>query len=541
MGRKGPAFSLPSYEEVPLSEHSQTLKLVLEMSQSQQERIALLEETVVQLKDEIAILKGEKPRPKIKPSTLTQDTPEGIGPSRGQQRQERGAGPGKPPKELEIHETQILYPEQTPAGSVFKGYEDYIVQGLRITLHNTKYRRVRYQTPTGDTLLGELPVAVRGSPFDPELRSYILLQYYQQHVSQQLLLKELGAFGVQISAGQLNRLLTEGHEEFHAEKAEMLRVGLAVSSYINVDDTAARHQGQNGYCTHIGNELLTWFSSTESKSRSNFLELLRAGQTDYVIDTAARAYMTHQPLPKAQVRLFAEDCAVGDQAAWAAYLRHLGITTERHIRIATAGALVASLLRHGVSPELVILSDDAGQFNVAGFLNALCWIHAERTLHTLLPFSEGNRAAQAAVRDQIWQFYQSLKAFKLTPSEEKKLVLENRFDELFTQKTCFQTLNLALKRIHANKQELRLVLKRPVIPLHTNLSEHDIRDYVKRGKISATTRSEAGRAARDTFLSLKKTCQKLGLSFWHYLQDRLARHNHLPPLPLLIRSAAQPP
>ncbi len=541
MSRKGQAFALPSYEEIPLSEPSQTLKLVLEMGQSQQERIALLEETVVQLKDEIAILKGEKPRPKIKPSTLTQDTPEGAGPSRGQQRQERGAGPGKQPQELEIHETQILYPEQIPAGSVFKGYEDYLGQGLRITLHNTKYRRVRYQTPTGDTLLGELPVAVRGSHFDPELRSSILLQYYQQHVSQQLLLKELGAFGVQISAGQLNRLLTEGHEECHAEKAELLRVGLAVSSYINVEDTAARHQGQNGYGTPIGNELFTWFSSTESKSRINFLERLRAGQTDSVRDAAARAYRTHQQLPKAQLRLFAEDCAVVDQAAWAAYLRPLGITTERHLRSATAGALVASLLRHGVSPELGILSDDAGQFNVAGFLKALCWIHAERTIHTLLPFSEGNRAAQAAVRDQIWQFYQSLKAFKLTPSEEKKLVLETRFDEIFTQKTCFHTLTLALKRILANKQELLLVLKRPVIPLHNNLSENDIRDYVKRRKISATTRSEAGRAARDTFLSLKKTCQKLGLSFWHYLQDRLARHNHLPPLPLLIRTAAQPP
>jgi hypothetical protein len=75
-----------------------------------------------------------------------------------------------------IHETQILYPEQIPAGAIFKGYEDYLVQGLRITLHNTKYRRVRYQTPTADPLLGELPVAVRGSHFDPELRSYSLLQ-----------------------------------------------------------------------------------------------------------------------------------------------------------------------------------------------------------------------------------------------------------------------------------------------------------------------------------------------------------------------------
>jgi hypothetical protein len=152
-----------------------------------------------------------------------------------------------------------------------------------------------------------------------------------------------------------------------------------------------------------------------------------------------------------------------------------------------------------------------------------------------------NREAQATVRSQIWQFYQDLKAFKCTPSDAQKRVLARRFNDIFTQKTCFQTLNLALKRLHANKTELLRVLERPAIPLHNNLSENDIRDYVKKRKISATTRSEAGRAARDTFLSLKKTCQKLGISFWHYLQDRLARQNHLPPLPLLIRTAAHPP
>lgn len=537
MSSKGQVFALPSYNEIPHAEHSQTLKRVLEVCQSQQERIVLLEETVAQLKDEIAILKGEKPRSPIKPSTLNKDTPAGD----GQPCRDRGGEHGKQPKELEIHETRILEPEHMLAGAVFKGYEDYLVQGLRIRLHNTRYRRARYETPQGETLLGELPVAVRGSHFDPELRSYILLQYYQQHVSQPLILKQLWDFGVQLSSGQLNRLLTERHEAFHAEKAEMLRVGLTVSAYIHVDDTAARHQGQNGYCTHIGNELFAWFASTESKSRLNFLELLRAGQTDYVIDAAARAYMHHQQLPQAQLRLFLEDRTWADKAVWEAHLHTLGMATERHLRIATEGALVASLLTHGVSPELVILSDDAGQFSVAGFLHALCWIHAERTIHTLLPFSDANRAAQAAVRDQIWRFYQELKAFKLTPGEETKRTLRERFDAIFTQHTGFQTLNLALKRIHANKQELLLVLERPDIPLHNNLSENDIRDYVKKRKISATTRSEAGRAARDTFLSLKKTCQKLGLSFWLYLQDRLARTNLLPPLPVLIRTTAQPP
>ena len=342
MGKKGQKFSLPSYEEIPLAEHGQTLQLVLAVCQSQQEHIVQLEETVAQLKDEIRILKGEKPRPTIKPSTLNQEWAEDEGPDPGPKRPRSKRGSGKQPKALEIHEVQILPPAQIPEGAVFKGYEDYLVQGLRIELHNTQYHRLRYQTPTGKNLVGELPVAVRGSHFSPELRSYILLQYYQQHVPQPLLLRELWGFGVQISAGQLNRLLTDGHETFHAEKAEILQAGLEVSAYINVDDTGARHQGQNGYCTHIGNELFAWFASTASKSRINFLELLRAGQTDYVIDAQAREYMSHQKLPKTQLRLLAQDQTYPDQAAWDAQLGRLGITTERHIRIATEGALVAS-------------------------------------------------------------------------------------------------------------------------------------------------------------------------------------------------------
>jgi hypothetical protein len=50
---------------------------------------------------------------------------------------------------------------------------------------------------------------------------------------------------------------------------------------VQVDDTGARHQGHNGFCTHIGNELFAYFESTDSKSRQNFLEVLRGAYTDY--------------------------------------------------------------------------------------------------------------------------------------------------------------------------------------------------------------------------------------------------------------------
>jgi hypothetical protein len=84
-----------------------------------------------------------------------------------------------------------------------------------------------------------------------------------------------------------------------------------------------------------------------------------------------------------------------------------------------------------------------------------------------------------------------------------------------------------------------LVLERPEIPLHNNLSENDIREWAKKRKISAGTRSELGRRCRDTFISLKKTCRKPGVSFRQYLQDRIRGLHEILSLPELMRQAAR--
>jgi hypothetical protein len=76
------------------------------------------------------------------------------------------------------------------------------------------------------------------------------------------------------------------------------------------------------------------------------------------------------------------------------------------------------------------------------------------------------------------------------------------------------------------------------VPLHNNASESDIRDYVKKRKISGSTRSDDGRRCRDTFASLKKTCRKLGIRFWEYLRDRIRGLGHIPRLADLIRQHA---
>jgi hypothetical protein len=346
------------------------------------------------------------------------------------------------------------------------------------------------------------------------------------------------ALGIDISSGQLNRILTEDKEAFHQEKEELLPAGLTTASYIHADDTVARHEGEQGYCTHVGNDFFAYFRSTDSKSRVNFLEVLRGTHQDYLIDEVALAYFSQQNLAlalmaalTAGVRYFA------DAAAWQAHLSSLGITDERHVRIATEGALLGSLISHGVSPSRGVISDDAGQFDV--LVHALCWIHAERTLARLIPFNDKYRTAREGIRLQVWDFYAELKAYKAAPSEAEKTRLEARFDELFATKTAFATINGALKRLGANKAELLRVLGRPELPLHNNPSENDIRDYVKKRKISGSTRSDLGRRCRDTFASLKKTCRKLGIGFWAYLQDRVRGRGQVPRLAEQIRKKAE--
>lgn len=280
-------------------------------------------------------------------------------------------------------------------------------------------------------------------------------------------------------------------------------------------------------------------ASTGSKSRINFLQLLHAGDITYALNPHALSYLSEEHLPKEPLRRLQAahpQTTIVGTTAWEAHLDALGITNARHRRIATEGALLGGLIDKGFSLDMVIVSDGAGQFAI--LLHALCWVHAERLVHKLIPLNDQHRLDQERVRGEIWDLYADLKAYQRDPDPALIPILEARFEAIFTQQTSFATLNQTLKRLHRHKQKRLLVLKRPEIVLHTNGSEGDIRGYVKWRKISGGTRSELGKRCRDGFASLKKTCRKLGISFWGYLGDRIGGHHNIPPLPDIIRERA---
>lgn len=510
--KKIQALSTPEILENPL------VVYLLEVCKQQSEMLS-------EFKEENRRLKNHPPKPNIKPSRVEAPNNKPLAGKRP------GSEKRKKTDKLEISKVEIIEAEGVCPDWKFKGYSNYVVQEIIIKPYNIRYRLKRYLTPEGKYVKAQLPTEVQGSHFGAELRKFVLYQYYNCYVTEPILLVQLRELGIDISAGQLNNLLIKDHDQFHAEKEGLLRRGLELCPYIQSDDTGSRHAGKNGYCTVICNDFFTYFKSGESKSRINFLKLLRTSdRTDYHINEYALSYFQQQKLPLKYQGLLKSSapCQFPDEQTWNDHLERLGVKAEHAVRVATEGALLGSIIENVANTNLAILSDDAGQFNI--LFHALCWVHAERHIQKVHCFTPQQEEILETKLDGFWQLYQDLKAYKENPSIDKKRELNIRFDEVFRPDTDFWALNQTLEKIVKNKDELLLVLERPEIPLHNNTSERDIREYVKRRKISGSTRSDSGKECRDTFLSLKKTCLKLGYRFWEYLDDRIKNENKIPNL-----------
>ena len=526
-----------------LSEIERLLEVVRQQQQqiqSQQEMIERLEnqvtqqgERIKQLEEELRAQKKLKGKPKLKASQLN-DTPAGEEmdkPGRAGKRSKKGG--------FAIDRVEIIQPPVIPAGAKFNGYRTYDVQELVLRRQNIRFQLAEYVTVSGETVVGALPEAYQGGHYGPTLVSHILYQHYQYRVPQPLIYEQLRDLEIDISVGQINRILTERKAAFHQEQQSVLRVGLETATYIQTDDTGARHQGKNGYCTVIGNDWFTYFSSGASKSRRNFLEVLQGRSPRYILNDDAQQYLATQGLAAKHwaTLTFSDQVLATEATAWQTYLSGLGMVSANAVRVITEAALLGGVLAQGIRDDLRILSDGAGQFNLLH--HGLCWVHAERALRRLAGSTAQHRQNIAEMQDLLWTYYRQLQAYRLAPTAEAKQTLEEGFDQLFGR--CYRhhaSLNIVLRQFRNRKAELLRVLDCPELPLHNNASETDIREYVTRRKISGTTRSEAGRQARDTLVGLKKTCRKLGISFWQYLLSRVHGDHRIPPLPDVIRAKA---
>ena len=500
--------------------------LFAELSELRQER--------TELRDEIRQLKKLPRRPNIKPSGLAsqdksskQDSePSGGSKTDGKQKKNR-RGPRRSNLNLHKREVKVTL-EDVPDGSTRKGYQAHTIRDIVIYAEEVTYLREVWQFPDGSRRVAPLPPGVvKGrQQYGNNLKALTITLYHQCQSTVARITALLNDMGLDISARQIKRFLNEDIQGIVDEQQDVLRAGMETAAWINVDDTGARHQAKNGFCTVIGNDLFTHFRSTGSKSRLDFLEHLCAGDLTYTVNDEALDYMRRMKLPEKTIVLFASHPhrIFRGEDAWQVHLATLGIdritVKPDPIKIATEGALWGSICDAGRLSDTVILSDDAGQFNV-GDAHALCWVHLERLIRKQQSTNEIQFARVQAVLTSVWNFYRELSAFRQDPCDAQREGLSARFDAIFEQRTGDANLDNLLRRLKVNKGELLRVLDYPSTPLHSNSAERDIRSQVTRRAVSQGTRSQSGRAARDAGLGALKTCQKLGVSFWQYARARL--------------------
>ncbi len=134
-------------------------------------RVAELERTVAQQRDEIARLKGGKGRPDIKPSKPSGMEKASTPASKGEAGRHRGRGTKH--ARLIIDEERIVTAGSVPPGCRFKGYASFVVQDLVLRPQVIRFRRERWLTPDGTMLTAPLPVNVSGH-FGPGLQRFML-------------------------------------------------------------------------------------------------------------------------------------------------------------------------------------------------------------------------------------------------------------------------------------------------------------------------------------------------------------------------------
>src|SRR5579863_2628310 len=161
------------------------------------------------VRDELARLKNLPPRPPQKPSGMDKATDRG-GPGGGGDKSAKGEKSsrrrGSQLDKLTIGATVVVR-AKAPAGSRHKGYEEIVVQDLSLSPQVTRYRRERWETPQGETIIAALDPGIIGG-YGPNLHRLVLALHYSGQVTCERIVAFLNGMGVLISKRQVVRLLT---------------------------------------------------------------------------------------------------------------------------------------------------------------------------------------------------------------------------------------------------------------------------------------------------------------------------------------------
>jgi len=429
-----------------------------------------------------------------------------------------------------------------PPDAEFKGYEDVVVQELRIGTDNVKFRKEKYYAAsTRQTYLAPLPAGYRGE-FGPHLKSLCLLFSHLCNMTEPKIADLLGNMGIVISRGQISAWLTGAYPEIQEEKQAIVEAGLSSSAWQHMDDTGTRVNGENQHCQIVCNPLYGAYFTTARKDRLTIIDVLRNGRprvfrlNEEALGWLRQFGVSQRVLERVGQMPFHQDWSQEElQRRLTEQIPDLGPGARS--RIEEAAALAAY---HAESAHVrLLLCDDAKQFKLVADELALCWVHDGRHYQSMEPCVPQHREWLEAFRKRYWHFYQQLRAYQQAPTPERSAQLREQFDALFSTVTGYDALDRRIAKTKADQTHLLMVLEHPEIPLHNNPAELDARLRVRKRVVSYGPRSTAGAQAWDAMETLLSTARKLGVNFFQYIRNRVSGARQMPSLADLIKQRAE--
>ena len=533
-------------DEIHDEELSKAFRLLLQLIEELSEYVEKMRAENQRLRDEISLMKGEQPKPDIKPSRKrpgedisSEDERKTKNPPKNKKSKTK-----KPKIKIDRVEVCEVDKDILPDDAVFKGYQNVVVQEILIKTDNVEYKKEIYYSPSQKkTYMGKIPSEIEGE-FGPGVKSLVYTLKHVANVSEAKIHEFLDNFEIHISPATISRTLTKNNEIFHQEKSDIFLAGLLSTEYQQMDDTSSRVHGQNHYTQIVCNPNYTAYFTTPHKDRLTILDILRGDpdgkKRSYCFDEEAFDLMAEFRLSKQLIDQLREltSAKTLDEPQMQELLAIIYPDPDagkiNRIRIMDAGAIAAYHQQTDFPIVPILLTDDAPQFKMLTSEQALCWVHDGRNYKKLRPVVPVYREKLEEFLGQYWDYYGKLVRFKETPTLEEMEHLSAEFDELFSTNTGYPALDDRIAKTMDKKSELLVALKHPEVPLHNNESELGARAQVRRRDVSLHTMTEDGTKANDTFMTIVQTAKKLGVSAYDYIYDQVSKRFRMPTLAEMI-------
>jgi hypothetical protein len=394
------------------------------------------------------------------------------------------------------------------------------------------------------TYKGNLPPGYEGE-YGPGIKSLIVIMKANCNMSEPKILDFLKCHNVKISASTISAMLIKNNVGiFHKEKEEIYQAGLESTEHQQIDDTTANVNGKKYYTHIVCNDFYTAFFTEKKKDRLTILDVLRQFEVrtfcfnDETFNLLQQLKVSKKNIN--ELRKLDRDREFTESELDKLLEKNLPtIGNITRTRILESAAIAAYHKERGYPVVKTLVCDDAPQFKLLTESLGLCWVHDGRHYKKLRPIVPLHKEKVEDFLTVYWNFYHELIEYKESPSEKFANELSEKYDKIFSTETGYGDLDERIKKTKQKKEELLLVLKYPVIPLHNNASELGARVVKRMQDVSLQLKTDEGVRARDSLMTVTETAKKLAINAYDYIYDRISKTFKMPSLANIIKGKTE--